>query len=63
MPEAVDPMVSVGYLVAAAAVALGGLAAYSIALMQRLVAARAHRSALLDGRPQPNPLPEGEGEG
>ncbi len=55
-------MVSVGYLVAAAAVTLGGIAAYSIGLMQRLAAARAHRSALLDPRPHPNPRPEGEGD-
>ena len=61
MPEAVDPMVSVGYLVAAAVAALGGIAVYSISLAQRLAAARARHAELLERRPHPRPLPEGEG--
>jgi hypothetical protein len=51
---------SVGYLVAAAAVALTTITAYGISLMQRLAAARARQRELLKGDAQPVLLPKRE---
>jgi hypothetical protein len=53
MPEATDPTSSVGYLIAAAAVALSAIAAYSVSVMQRLAAARARKREILEARPHP----------
>lgn len=60
MPDATDPLGSVGYLVAAAAVALTTITAYGISLMQRLAAARARQRELLKGDAQPVLLPKRE---
>lgn len=49
MPEAGDPLVSVGYLLAAAAVTVIGLAGYGIALAQRLASARERNRGLRAG--------------
>lgn len=41
MPEAADPLTSIGYLVAAGLVTLGSLVAYAVVLNRRLARARA----------------------
>jgi hypothetical protein len=41
MPDAADPMASLGYLVAAVAVTVAGLGGYALSLAQRLRGARA----------------------
>jgi hypothetical protein len=51
---------SVGYLVAAAAIALATITAYGISLMQRLAAARARQRELLKRDAQPVLLPKRE---
>jgi CcmD family protein len=46
MPEASDAFASIGYLVAAAAVTIVGLAGYAVFLAQRLRQARARNTLL-----------------
>jgi hypothetical protein len=48
VPEGGDPLTSIGYLVAAAAITLGALLAYAVSLGQRLSHARARLRDLLD---------------
>lgn len=48
MPEAGDPLTSVGYLVAAGAITLGALLGYAVSVGQRLARARTRLRELLD---------------
>lgn len=49
MPEAVDPLASVGFLIAAAGVTIAGLGGYAIALARRLASSRARNRQLRSG--------------
>lgn len=52
MPESTDPMVSLGYLIAAGAVTLAALGAYAAALAGRLARARARNAELRGAAPR-----------